>query len=158
MTKKRKIFYLFCIVIVVSCIGYTLISILGGFAQSYSNSQSYIFNVGSKDLIAKVKQLKDQNPQFKVMTTLENRTKEELPDKYNESHFSCYFYLPTQKITVFCVIHDRYPALLQLISISRYANFASWQDINTDQLSKKENDEIKLLFEKDILDRLGQWN
>ncbi|MBS7121033.1 hypothetical protein [Dysgonomonas capnocytophagoides] len=47
--------------------------------------------------------------------------------------------------------------MLSIFAISRGVSFASWKNINTDDLSKEENREIKKKIETEILDQLGKW-
>lgn len=161
--KNKRVIRIFCIstlVLTFGYIGYKVVDILSHFAGSYSYSENYTFNTQREDLIVKINHLKNQEPQLKVMTVFENGKIGELPDRHLQNFYSCYFYLPKNKITAHCVINTNntgYPTVLQFVGISEYANFASWKSINTDQLSKKENKEIKIIFETEILDKLGKW-
>ena len=161
--KSKRLIKITCISILILAFSYTsykVIDILSHFAGSNVYSERYTFNKKREDLISKINYFKNQEPQFKVMTTFEDKTRGELPDKYIQNFYRFYFYLPEEKITVHCVINTNgadLPVVLQFVGISRSANFASWERINTDQLSKKDNKEIKKKFETEILDKLGKW-
>ncbi len=131
---------------------------------SYSDSEDYRLNISREELISKINDFKNENPEYKVMTTFEDGKKGELKDRMDAENtfYSIWFYYTEQKTTLFCVINmsgkiPSKPAIIQLVSKTKSKNFGSWKDINTEQLSKEENARIKKIFENKILNNLGEW-
>jgi hypothetical protein len=134
---------------------------------SYPYSETYSINISREELISKIKEFKEQNIEYRVMTTFENGEKGELPDGLNpqdtlDIFYAIYFYTTDLNMTLLSVINmtkeiPTRPATIQLVSMTKSKNFGSWKTINTKDLSKEENAQIKALFETRILDKLGAW-
>jgi len=81
----------------------------------------------------------------------------------NSVFYSFYFHFSDIKADVHCVINvseqvaDTNPSILQLTGVTFSTNWAKWKRINTKELTKKENREIKKKFETEILNNLGKW-
>jgi hypothetical protein len=131
------------------------------FTAKYPNTEWYKFNISTSELIECINKFKDDNPEFKLSSkTKKGDTSDELGDFGNFYHF--YFYLPSYKSTVHCIIimsqeTENKQAIIGLNAISESTNFASWKSINTNDLTKEENIELKKKFEAEILDKLGNW-
>ena len=134
---------------------------------SYPYSENYAFNISREELIIKIKVFKEENPEYKVMTTFENGEAGELPDGMNPQDtlnvfYAIYLYNADLQMTLLSVINmskeiPTRPAAIQLVSTTKSKNFGSWKDVNTPDLSKSENAQIKRIFETQILDKLGAW-
>ena len=156
---KHRILLLFVLFLISSCD-----LIISG---SYPYSENYTFDISRDKLIARIKELKNKNPDYKVITTFEKGEKGELPDGMNPQDtssvfYTCYFYIRDSHMTLHCVINisnqvSSCPARIQLTSMTKSINFGNWKDINTKYLSKSENSQIKKIFESQILDKLGTW-
>jgi len=134
---------------------------------SYPYSENYSINNSREELISKIKVFKEQNIEYRVMTTFENGEGGELPDGLNpqdtlDIFYAIYFYTTDLNMTLLSVINmtkeiPTRPATIQLVGMTKSKNFGSWKTINTKDLSKEENAQIKALFETRILDKLGVW-
>lgn len=130
----------------------------------YTYAERYTFDLSSHELITKIKDFKEKNPEYKVMTTFENGEKGELQDRLstNNRTYSIWFFYSDLHITVHCFISMSKETLNQsttigLASMTKSKNFGGWKSINTKDLSKEENAQIKEMFETQILDKLGKW-
>ncbi|BEH00520.1 hypothetical protein BSYN_27840 [Bacteroides sedimenti] len=113
-------------------------------------------------LIARIKDLKKNNPQYNVITTFENGEEGIYPDHYNNNFYICYFYVKSIKTTMHCVINvskevKDVQTEIGFDGVTTSPNFASWKTINSKELSKEENLKLKKVFELVILDKLGVW-
>jgi hypothetical protein len=123
-------------------------------AGSYPYAECYEFNITQEKLIEKVNIFKEENPAYKLFTyNKENR--EEVLDHYTEYFYHIYFYFADINQTIHCII-TKYGSI-GVDAMSEGVNFGDWKNINTKDLSKKENKEIKKKFETEILDKLGEW-
>lgn len=134
---------------------------------SYPYSEKYTIDISREELITKIKAFKEENQEYKVMTTFENGEAGELPDGINpqdslDNFYAIYFYETDLQMTLLCVINmskeiSTHPAMIQLVGMTKSKNFGSWKTINSNELSKEENAQIKTAFETKILDKLGKW-
>ena len=132
------------------------------YAGSYHNAEVYIFEVSKDELVNKIRVFKDQNPEYKLVTTLENGQTGEYPDGFDEQgvFFYMLFYLEDRDMVLQCVINmsdyiGDTPSSILLNSVSDGIHFRSWKDFNTKSLSRKDNRELKKVFEQEILDQLN---
>jgi hypothetical protein len=123
---------------------------------SYGNAEYYDFNFTTQELIHRVNEFKHNNPQF--VTKIYSDESDQSGNFYN-----IYFYLEDEKALVYCILrtgknrkNDR--AVLGFHYIESETNFSLDGRINTNDLSKDENQRIKKKFETDILDKLGKWH
>lgn len=133
----------------------------------YPFSEKYKFDISREELITLIKDFKEKNPEFKVMTTFENGKIGELPDGMNpqdplDVFYAIYFYKTDLHMTLLGVINmskeiSARPTMIQLVGMTKSKNFGSWKTINSKDLSKEENAQIKGVFETQILDKLGKW-
>lgn len=149
----KKYFILCCLLSLSSCF------IISG---SYPFAEYYKFDMPTDSLIARIKDLKKNNPQYNVITTFENGEEGILPDQYVDNFYSCYFYIKSIKTTMSCEINvskevQDAPTKIGFVGVTTSPNFASWKTINTKELSKEENLKLKKVFELVILDKLGVW-
>lgn len=151
----KKSFILYCLIFLSSCF------VISG---SYPYAEYYRFDIPKDSLISRIKELKKNNPQYNVITTLENGEKEVLQDSCDGYFYCCYFYIKSIKTTLFCVINvsnnektKDLPTEIGFVAITTSDNFASWKTINTKELSKEENLKLKKVFETVILNKLGSW-
>ncbi|MFI2743487.1 hypothetical protein ACG2LH_12155 [Zhouia sp. PK063] len=171
MAKITKSIFLIVLFGLISC------NFLG--AGSYPYSENYLYKFPCDTLIQRIKQFEAIHPKYKVYEKNEKGDYIEM-DHYSESRigksnksykdynknvdsFSIYFYLEEIKGTILCSINlgeesrKSKVSILNLVAITYSKNFASWKTINTDDLSKKQNKEIKELFENKIANKLGNW-
>lgn len=151
----KKSFILYCLIFLSSCF------VISG---SYPYAEYYRFDIPRDSLILRVKELKKNNPQYNVITTLENGKEGIYPDHYNNNFYICYFYIKSIRTTMHCVINvsnsesvKNLPAEIGFSGVTTSDNFASWKTINTKELSKEENLKLKKVFETVILNKLGSW-
>ena len=152
------------------------------FLRTGSNpySENYLFQFPYDTLISKINKFKEANPNYKVLQYNDKGVLYDIDsyseirvgdsnityEEYNENvdWFNAYFYLDEIEGTVLCSINlskvsrDFQNSTLKLISITYSKNFASWKTINTEDLSEEENKKIKALFEKKVVDHLGDWH
>lgn len=128
-------------------------------AGSYCDSEDYLINLSSCDeLINEIVKMKQINPELNVYYKNENGEIDtmggEIPDFY-----TCYFMIDS--IGYLCVINlnqqDQQNVLFQFVSIARKEEIerGNWKRINTSDLSKRDNEEYKKIFEERILNHLG---
>lgn len=160
LIKKISIILGIC-VLLYGVYTFTLFYIASMFTAKYPNTEWYQFNVSTSELIESINKFKDDNPQYKL------NSKKKIGDSSDKlgnfgSFGSFYFYLPSRKSTVHCIIRmggdtENTTSEIGLNAISEGINFANWKDINTKKLSKEENNDIIKIFESEILDKLGKW-
>ena len=122
---------------------------------SYPYAEYYQFDMTTDKLIEKTNMFKQEHPTYKVFTYNEVGNKEEVLGSQNEYDYTLHFYFEDIDKKIHCVIKGNRIGLTAIeegITI-----FGDWKDINTKDLSKKENKEIKKKFETEILDKLGEW-
>lgn len=141
---------LFIILVIISCD-----LIVSG---SYPYAEYYYIDISQDDLIKKITSFKETNPQYKIYTTNENREKVEVKDDTANYYQSFYFNLGNDSV-ILCVINigsevPKNSTKMGLVRFSTQKNFGSWKSINTKELSKKDNAEIKRIFENKILNNL----
>ncbi len=156
---KHSILLLFILFFISSC-GLII-------SGSYPHSENYTFDIPREKLITKIKEFKDRNHVYKVMTTFENGEKGELPDGMNPQDtssvfYGCFFYISSLQTTVNCVVNmskeiPASPTLIQLVGMTKSRNMVNWKRINTKDLLKSENAQVKKVFENQILNKLGAW-
>lgn len=124
-------------------------------AGSYPYAEYYTFDISREELMIKINEFRDKNPEYKLKRNT---------DGIGGSgyYYVVYFYLPSEKATIICVINvsnqvKEIPAEIGLTAITYSSNFSGWKRINTKELSKEKNDFIKRIFESEILDKLGKW-
>lgn len=162
MRLIKKISIALCLCILLYC-GYifTLFYIASEFTATYPNTEWYKFDVSTTKLIGNINEFKDNNSKYKLNSQKKKGDRsDKLEDSGNYYHF--YFYIPSRKSTMHCIVSMReesgdFSSVIGLDAISEGTNFATWKDINSQDLSKEENDAIKKLFETEILDKLGKW-
>lgn len=141
-------------------IGYKIIIFGYNFTgDNYLHSEEYIVKKTYSDLDWEVYNFKKSNPEYALFRINEQGEKYIHKDYQSSKHFHVFFYFEDINLTIQCLldpINDK-KSLLSLYAISKGVNFASWKSINTNDLSKKENEEIKKKFEVEILDKLGKW-
>jgi hypothetical protein len=120
--------------------------------------------MSDNSLILEIRNFKKQHPEFKVMTTFENGKRGEMHDGLDSRgvFYSSYFYIEDQHMTLHCTINmskemPSKSSTIQLIGISQSSNFGNWKRINSKDLSRKQNAQIKEIFENRILKKLGKW-
>lgn len=148
------------ILIIILFMGYQFLHFVYRFSGDvYMSSEEYIVNKSFNDLDWQIYQFKKTNPQYYLIKTNEKGEDIVYEDHSSNKHYHVFFYWEDKNLTVQCLIDpiDNKNALLSLYAVSKGTNFASWKLINTDDLTKKENKEIKKKFEVEILDKLGKW-
>lgn len=126
----------------------------------YPYAEKYVFDIYRDELIDNVDKFKEENPEYKVMTTFQSGIIGE-HDGINGGFYNFYFYFKSIDSKVHCIINmsefiDEKPTYFMLASISRGKEFrGEAKMVNTKDLTRKENKEIKNLFETEILDHIG---
>lgn len=159
---KKKIKYpliIFgCILLSFGCLEF--IRIFGHFSGSYPYAEYYRFNISRNELINRINHFKEDNPQYILVTTDDQGKEIEYSDSYTDNFYHIYFYFKDTNETVHCFINTndiKGGTFFGLDAISKGVNFGSWKVINTKDLSKERNNDIKKKFETEILDKLGSW-
>jgi hypothetical protein len=123
----------------------------------------WIDNISSYDALKeKIDVLKKKYPQYRAYS-IDRDTTELLPRESSFNEYVVYFHLEEQRgnVMVLFDIKERYPykrVRLKLLSISRgRSGSGDWKDINSGRLPRRDNKEVKRLFETEILDKLGKW-
>jgi hypothetical protein len=131
---------------------------------SYYYSEGYKFDISREELINRIKKFKETNPEYRLFTTNEEQELMEYPEILDTTDifYSSYFYLKNKDLTLHCVINmskevKDTPAIIRFTGISHGVRFSSWKRVNSKDLTKEENKEIKRIFETEILDKLGTW-
>lgn len=147
---KKLFLLLFLSIILLNCAG------------SYYYAEPYLLDISRTDLIDKIRKFKDENPEYKSIT-IESGIPEEYPkDHRGELFYSFYFYLPEKEMIVHSVMNmseqiSDNPANFAFTGVTKNKNLGGWKSINTRDLSRKENKEIKRMFETEILSKLADW-
>lgn len=131
-------------------------------AGSYPYAERYKFQISRIELIEKIHKFKQDNPEYKLMTTTKNGNIEEVPDSIIGGFYDIYFHIKDESLTFHCFINmsveiEDTPTELGLSGVTYSKNFATWQRVNTNDLTKERNEEIKKYFEEKILNRFGIW-
>jgi len=135
---------------------FLLLRFLNTFSGSYHYAEWYIFEKSKDRLIIDVTDLKNQNPDYKVVIPLKSGGTEEFPDKYINYYYICRFYLKNREITLSCVIAGN-DSISKIGLVSSKKKYSGTVRLVNKELSREENNEIKKLFETEILDKLGKW-
>ena len=154
---KRGLFFLLFLVVIY--IIYILIFAYNFTGDVYRNSEKYIVNIQDQELIKKINSFKEENKDLQLITTNEEGNEIHFKDYTSRKYYHVFFYFSDLDLTIQCLLNssDNKSSNLALYSISKGVNFGSWKDINTKDLNKKYNKEIKKKFESEILDKLGKW-
>lgn len=125
----------------------------------YQDSEEYIVEQSKDDLINIIETFRSSNPSYKLITTNEEGEYIYYQDSNSSKHYNVYFYFKDIDLTIKCLLDyiNEDESRFSLYAVSKGVNFASWKTINTKELTRKENKEIKKKFEKEILDNLGSW-
>lgn len=148
------------IIIILLFLGYEYLSFVSGFSgNSYSNTEKYVVSLPYNDLKNRINTFKEENPQYFLITSNEKGEDIVYEDDEDERYYYIFFYYKDIDLTIQCLLEPKNEgnSLLSLYAVSKGVNFASWKLINTDDLTKKENKELKNKFETEILDKLGKW-
>jgi len=158
LLKKISIVLGICILLYViyMCVLFYTASV---FTAKYTNVEWYKFDISASELIECTNKFKDDNPEYKLNSKMKKGDRsDKLDDFGNFYHF--YFYLPSLKSTIHCIINMREAgssSKIGLDAVSPGTDFAGWKSINTDNLTKEDNKELKKKFQTEILDKLGKW-
>lgn len=130
-------------------------------AGSYSYSEVYYLNLySSDDLINTINKLKQSKPELNVYYVNEQEDTVVM-DEFTPNYYICRFLL--DDIAYMCAINTNqqnqkhvsllFVAICKKDKIDRGG--AHWKDINTEELSRSENETYKTIFEEMILNHLG---
>ena len=126
---------------------------------SYPYAQAYECNTYRKNLLTALKSLKNKDPSLEMKATNEKDSMVTL-DGQDNYFYDCYFRIPLHDSII--VMHsvvtaDTIPAIIKLDS-TMPENFNTCRKINTKDFSKEENEQMKELFEKKVLNRINvEW-
>jgi len=125
----------------------------------YRHSENYVINIPFQDLAVDIYYFKKSNPKYYSITTNEKGEKIIYQDYSSAKHYHVFFYFEDIDLTIQCLLNpiDDKNSLFGLYAVSKGTRFASWQTINTNELTGKENRAIKKKFETEILNNLGKW-
>jgi hypothetical protein len=157
---KKKHYILSVVVILVILGGYKLITFMSAFiGDIYMHSERYEIRTSSQGLTKSINSFKDNNTDYKLITINENGEEIAFQDYYSDKYYHVFFYFKDANLTIQCLLSpiDNNSSCLSLYAVSTGVNFASWELINTKDLSKEDNRNIKKKFESEILDKLGKW-
>ena len=133
-------------------------------AGSYPYSEVYMLDLSSSDeLIDKIKEMKLRTPQLNVNYKNENEDTVTL-DEMIPNYYICRFQI--DNMIYMCAINlnqqNQKTVSIRFVSICEKEKMGRgaqhWKRINTDDLTKKDNEAFKIKFEKTILNNLGvRW-
>lgn len=146
MKSIFSLVFLSLIFIIQSCDNINKIS-----AGSYPYSEKYIVKMSESELIGRINKFKENNPEYKVSNLEDHRI----------SHlYHVYFYL-TNKNKVFSCWTRPWKddvsniSVLALDAVRDGIGLGNWKTVNTKDLTKEENEEIKQVFKENILSKLN---
>lgn len=152
MKKSRTTYCMLCMITIF------LISCAWG-AGSYAYAEVYLFNLKSaEELIDSLKEIKQMDNSLNIYYTNENGDTLSM-DGVSYSHYMNYFKI--DNVGYMCAINTNQKnekmVAIQFVAIAIGDGIKknNWKRINTDELSKEENNNYKLLFEDKILNRIG---
>ncbi len=128
--------------------------------DDYPLAEYYTFQLSRQALLNKINTFKERNPDYQLVVTLQSGQKVELKNTYTVHFCHVYFYLKDRNETLHCVVNISDTAKITQIgleAVSKGVDFGRWREINTKKLTPKENRELKVIFENQILDQLGPW-
>ncbi len=144
--------------------------------ESYKYSEKYIINLSVDSTISKIREYKIKNPQYRKN---EICTVDKEPYEFgyfteigigtsniitstrtsNSTWYHCRFYIEQSDAIVSCGIKlNHFPTEIQLISVILSDGY--YKTINNyEEISRKENKDLKRNFETEILDKIcnGKW-
>jgi hypothetical protein len=128
---------------------------------SYPYSEDYIVNLPESDIIQKTVELKEKDLSLQVPPA--GYPFGALTDEKRDYWYYAYFLLQDRKTVVLCYVRaiDENTTRIGLVFAGTGPEFLNSKQINArkyfmlQDLSEKENRELKKEFEKQILDRLG---
>jgi len=108
-------------------------------------------------LIGCINRFKEENPQYYLITSNEEEEYIIYQDNISDRYYHVFFHFKDINLTIQCLLNpiDNNSSHLALYAVSTGVNFARWELINTKDLTKEENKNIKKKFELEILDKLG---
>lgn len=140
------------------CIAFCLDSCNWG-AGSYSYSEIYYINLSSSDdLIDAINKLKHNRPELNVYY-LNEQGDSVIMDVFTPNYYTCRFLL--DDVAYMCAINTNQKkqekVSLLFVSVCKKDKIdrGGWKQINTDDLSRNENEKYKTIFEEVILNHLG---
>ena len=130
-------------------------------AGSFSYSEVYMIDLSSSDeLIDRINEMRLRNPQLNLYYKNENEDTITL-DEMIPNYYICRFLI--DNIVYMCainlnqqkqkIISLRFVSICEIDKIGRGGHH--WKRINTDDLTKKNNEAFKIKFEKTILNNIG---
>jgi hypothetical protein len=122
----------------------------------YPNAEYYEFNIPVKDLIQRINEFKDLNPEYKVIQISTEGNETEYHDGYTGDFYMFYFYSKDIDRTIHCAAYGRMKntSLVCLLAVSEGTEFKDYKEINTKDITKELNTQIKNKFEVKILNKL----
>jgi hypothetical protein len=123
---------------------------------SYYYAEYYTFKTSKKELINRIEEFKEKNPQYKIIVD-GIETKDNV-DEYNFYHSG--FYIETENVVLYTVINvydiDS-DATIGLVTVLYNVGMNDTKFYRLEKLSKKERKKYIKIFETEILDKLGKW-
>jgi len=154
---KDKLFAVFFGLIVGLSFLYSCINLN---TDDYPWAEYYTFQCSRQALLSKINTFKERNPDYLLVVILQSGQKVELKNTYTAHFCHIYFYIKNRNETLHCVMNISDTARttqIGLEAVSKGIDFERWREINTKKLTPKENQELKRIFENQILDQLSQW-
>ena len=120
----------------------------------FQYSENYEVSYESRDrLITRINHWKDKNSDYMCINRANYKINERSDDYYGY-YYNVFFYFADINQTVHCIIMEN-PTCIRLVHVSEKRNGNFWTKINTLDLKRKDNNQIKNKFEKEILNSLG---
>lgn len=138
MKSIFSLVFLSLIFIIQSCDNINKIS-----AGSYPYSEKYIVKMNELELIDRINKFKENNPEYKVPNLEDHRSSH----VYKNKVFSCWtrpWKDDVSNISVFA-----------LDAVRDGIGLGNWKTVNTKDLTKEENKQIKQVFKENILSKLN---
>ena len=142
--------YIFCVVVILffSAFFYCMND------PVFQYSENYEVSFESRDrLITRINRWKNDNPDY-MRVNRSNHIINEIPDDFYGHNYNVFFYFADFNQSIHCIIMKN-PTRIMLVHVSEKRNGGMWTKINSFYLKRKDNNQIKYKFEKEILDNLG---
>ncbi len=143
----RKYLFIFSILFLFSCNFFV--------SGSYGNAEYYDFQFSTQELISRINKFKESNPQYDTKKYSGGSDK-------SGNFYTVYFYLEDEEAEIHCVLvtgngRNSTNGKIGFTGIDYNNDVFGWKSLNTNNLSKEENERLKAKFETEILDKLGKW-
>lgn len=138
-------------------------------AGSHSLGQDYKLSMSVTEWDAAVRQLKQTHPEYEVITDSHyppdsgkfGTMDDSLPKLTNHLYYRYLFHFPDIQITISCQVPVRSDSVVTLAGILESPGYilrvTDYEYVNGEHINKKANEAVKRKFEREILNRIGDW-